>query len=158
MSTSARRRLMRDFKVCRMWKTYSRCTPSFSRESRPPSTVISRADSESLCIAYADRSSSRRLCVPHRRQCHDLVLIPPPMQIHTRHRPLTKFSSKERCYHRACRHTIRGRHFPTRHAIRGAVPQQATRCQIHQSDVPPQRLWHRGVVFGYFAEPMESNL
>lgn len=62
------------------------------RRTGPFPIVMSKADSESLCIAYADRSSSRRLCVSHRRQCHDLVIVPhadPPRQ-----RPLTAFSPR----------------------------------------------------------------
>lgn len=61
-------------------------------------------------------------------------------------------------HHRPRGYALRGWHVPPRPAVRGAVPQQATRRQVYQQDVPSQCLRHRRALLGHPAEPLEPDL
>lgn len=65
---------------------------------------------------------------------------------------------QERCHYRPIRHSVRRRHLQTDHALRRAIPEQASRSQVHQHHVPPERLCYRRALLGHPAEQMESYL
>jgi hypothetical protein len=108
MSTAARRRLMRDFKVRTVYLDKPGCGDPFLANLLP--------------AAHADRSACWRLRVPRPRQCHDMVS--------GYHRDTTELSQQtdatshqERCHYWPRGYPLRGWNVPARDELRRAVPE-----------------------------------
>jgi hypothetical protein len=126
MSTAARRRLMRDFKVRHPHRTTGACiTPYDSNEAAL--AVCTRLQLTLSPTAHANRPSRWSLRLPHRRQCYDLVRTrqsSPHVYALYAHlstsqpiQPLT-IHFQERSHNWSHRHAFRRRHLPPRHALR----------------------------------------
>ena len=120
----------------------------------PPPPHKPLTDNRFHQLANANRPPSRRLRLPHSRQRNDLVTKIPkpptsssPSLTHPPNLPPNLTQTKqERSNHRPSRHPLRRRHFPVGHALRRAIPQQASGREIHKRHVPPKRVWERGAV------------
>lgn len=134
MSTAARRRLMRDFK--RM-------------QTDPPAGVSASPIADNVMTWYALPTLFPQ--TPRR--------VPSSIHIRLFVMQLTQDSKiQERSHHRPLRHTLRRRYLSPRDALRRTIPEQTSRREVHQPDVSSECLRYGGVVSGYFAEPLESDV